>query len=124
VLPVELANYLESRQSYIEVRGTEPTLTLPISDEPSGADTSEPLIKACEIATGFWNDRSPGASFEDSPAFDPEKCIVGVANGDGTWTFDLSTFGGLHGHSGFALVPISDNSLGTFSEWFRPPETL
>lgn len=119
VLPVELASYIEAKKSYIEVRGTAPTITLALSDQASPPDASDPIVIACEIATPFWNDKTPGASFEDSPPYDAESCVDGVRNEDGSWTFDLSGFGDLHRHPGFALAPVTDGTLGTYSVWYE-----
>lgn len=117
VLPIEMFSSGASRTSYVEVRGTDGSLSLAVSDtEPTGLNADPPGLAACPIVTAFW-ERNDGQSFESAPPHDPDACTEGV-EADGTWTFDLSAYGTLEAHPGFAIIPVTP---GTWSVWLTRP---
>lgn len=118
-LPVGNRVGTADKVSFVRLVGTADFLVLPT--DPDGQ--REPVVgtvavEACPIEEAGWQGRE-GASFEESPTWDAERCVPGMPAASGHWSFDLGAFPGRSGDRGFALVPAPD-AAADFQVAFSP----
>jgi hypothetical protein len=106
-----------TKRSFVQLSGDETVLRLALVDDPSNVGAEQAIVKACPIVVDDWA-AARGQAFEAQPAFS-EPCVTGVRGADGTFAFDLSSFGEPGAASGFALVPAS-GATDSFNLTFDP----
>lgn len=118
-LPVGTRLDTMDKASFVRLVGTADFLVVPT--DPDGQ--RDPVVgtvavQACPINEAGWEGRQ-GASFEDSPTWDADQCVLGVGAASGHWSFDLGAFPDRGGNRGFALVPAPD-AAADFQLAFSP----
>jgi hypothetical protein len=114
ILPVAATGGNTNKRSYLRLEGDETTLVL--KEAAEGQLRSDAGgVKAC-LLTADWQP-ARGAALSAGPAYDENNCSTGVRAGDGTWTFDLSSFAPLADAKGFALTPAA-GTASTFEVRF------
>jgi hypothetical protein len=75
-----------------------------------GGSFEAPPVQLCQVTDGAW-EAGEGQAMADAPDHDPDRCIAGQQQPDGTWSFLLSIFDDPADERGFALVPTDDAPL-------------
>lgn len=105
-LPVGTRLGSTDKASYLTVSGTATALVLH-EDADGGRAPETAVVQACAITEAPWTG-GEAKSFDEAPAHDPERCVLGTRADDGTWTFEVSGFADRGGDAGFALLPGPD----------------
>ena len=114
-LPVAAGGGHALKRSFVSLAGDMTTLRLKLVDDPSNVGAEEAAVRMCPIVAAEW-DEQRGVAFDDEPTW-AEPCVPGTRHGDGTWTWDLSSYGAPSSAVGFTLTA---DGLAPFNLTFNP----